>query len=65
MISFFMENLSTIIISILLLAAVLLVIRKMRNDKKAGKSLCGCSCSGCDSVCMCHTEKSTKKTIKK
>ena len=62
MIHFVMENLSTIIISILLLGVVLLIIRKLRNDKKGGKSSCGCGCGcgGCASAGMCHPEKQKK-----
>ena len=55
-----MENLSTIIIGILLLAVVVLIVKKMRNDKKSGKSSCGCGCGGCASAGICHPENHKK-----
>ncbi len=63
MIHFLMENLSTILISIVLLVVVVLVIRKMRNDKKAGKSSCSCGCGDCASADICHSEKMQKKDM--
>ncbi len=60
MLHFIMENLSTIIIGILLLAVVVLIVKKMRNDKKNGKSSCGCGCGGCASAGICHPENHKK-----
>lgn len=37
-----MNNLSTIIVCIVLIAVVVLIINKMIKDKKKGKSSCGC-----------------------
>ena len=42
-----MNNLSTIIVCIALVAVVVLIINKMIKDKKKGKSSCGCGCSNC------------------
>ena len=39
-----MNNLSTIIVCIVLIAVVVLIINKMIKDKKKGKSSCGCGC---------------------
>ncbi|MBO4928530.1 MAG: FeoB-associated Cys-rich membrane protein [Clostridiales bacterium] len=53
------ENLGTIIISILLAAAVVLVIVKMIRDKKNGKTGCGCGCSSCAMRDSCHRKGDT------
>ncbi|QNU67058.1 FeoB-associated Cys-rich membrane protein [Ruminiclostridium herbifermentans] len=56
MLAFLKENLATIIISAVILTAVVLIIIKMRKDKKAGKSCSGCGsgCGSCPSSSMCH-----------
>lgn len=43
------QNLSTIIVSVLLLTMMGGIVYKMIRDKKSGKSSCG-GCSGCDSA---------------
>ena len=40
-------NLSTILISIALLAIVVLIIRSLVRQKKQGKSSCGAGCAHC------------------
>lgn len=57
MLAFISENIGTIIISAVLLAAVVCIIVKMRRDKKEGKSSCGCNCTNCPSAGMCHSDK--------
>ena len=47
-------NLSTIIISLLLVAICMAIVIKIRRDKKKGKSSCGGGCSGCAMSGMCH-----------
>lgn len=42
------------ILGIMIAAAVAAVIIKKVKDKKAGKSGCGCGCSGCPSKGQCH-----------
>ncbi len=55
MLQFITENIATIIISVLLLAVVFFIVRKLVRDKKNGKSAgCGCSCSGCSGSSECH-----------
>ena len=46
--TFLMENLSTVIIGLILAGVVYLVVRKMKG--------CGCSggCAGCSGASMCH-----------
>lgn len=42
------------IIGILIAAALAAVVIKKIKDKKAGKSGCGCGCSGCSMNGKCH-----------
>ena len=53
--TFLMENLSTVIIGLILAGVVYLVVRKMIRDRREGKG-CGCSggCAGCSGASMCH-----------
>ncbi|XCP84783.1 FeoB-associated Cys-rich membrane protein [Roseburia hominis] len=47
----------TLVVGVLVLAAVALAIRSMHNDKKQGKG-CGGDCSHCGGAChYIHTEK--------
>lgn len=57
MFSWIFENLGTIIVGAILLAAVIAVMMKMRKDKKAGKGTCSCggSCDHCASRGRCHS----------
>lgn len=61
MAEFLSENLATIIVSLILTAALILVVRKLYKDKKAGKSSCGCNCSGCPNSSVCHSKNRNKK----
>lgn len=58
---FLSQNLATIIVSLILAAAIVLVVRKLYKDRKAGKSSCGCNCSGCPGSSMCHSKKQNKQ----
>ena len=49
------ENLSTIIVSVILLFAVLLAINSIRKDKANGKSSCGGNCGSCGTGCHSRT----------
>lgn len=51
MLTWFMENMATIIISTVLLLAVAAVIVSMVRGKKKGKSSCGCSSCPVGSCC--------------
>ena len=48
------ENLSTILVSAVLLAAVVAVILHLIRQRKQGKSSCGCGCSACALRGSCH-----------
>ena len=49
-----MNNLSTIIVCIELVAVFVLIINKMIKVKKKGKCSCGCGCSNCAMAGKCH-----------
>ncbi|HPU45080.1 MAG: FeoB-associated Cys-rich membrane protein [Clostridiaceae bacterium] len=49
------DNIATIVISALLMAAVISIIAGMAKKKAKGESVsCGCGCSGCPSASLCH-----------
>ncbi len=60
MLEFLMSNLATIIVSILLLAIVGLIVRKLVRDRKKGKNTCGCGCKDCPSASLCHPPSANK-----
>jgi len=47
MFEWFISNMGTIIVSLILAVAVFLVLLKLIRDKKSGKNYCGNSCAGC------------------
>ncbi len=47
MLEFISENLSTIIIGVLVLIVLFFAARKLIKDKKSGKGTCGGNCSKC------------------
>lgn len=54
MAEFFINNGSTIVIGVILLAIVTAVIRKMLKDRREGKTCGSCSgCSGCAGTSRC------------
>lgn len=56
MFGFLMENSSTILVSAVVAAILILILLKIIKDKKKGVSSCGCSCKDCPSSGMCHTK---------
>ncbi|NLK68217.1 MAG: FeoB-associated Cys-rich membrane protein [Clostridiaceae bacterium] len=55
MFNYIIDNLATIIISVILLTVVALIVLNMIKKKKSGKSIsCGCACDGCPSASLCH-----------
>ncbi len=54
---FITQNIGTIIVLAVLLAVLFLIVRKMKKDKKEGKTSCGCGCEGCALKDKCHTNK--------
>ena len=57
MLSTITDNIGTIIVGAVLAIIVILIIRKLYKDKKAGKSSCGCGCENCPSKGACHKQK--------
>jgi hypothetical protein len=50
---------ATIVISILLFAAVVAILMKINKNRREGKSSCGCggSCGSCAGSPLCHPPK--------
>ena len=57
MITWISENISTIIIALVLAAAVAGIIIHMVRGKRKGGSSCGCGCGGCSMSGVCHSHK--------
>lgn len=46
----------TILVCAILIAIVTAILLKLRKDRKAGKSSCGCNCKTCGGAChACKT----------
>lgn len=69
MLTWIMENMATIIISLGLIAVVAAVIAGMIRSKKKGKTTCGCGCSSCPAGSCCSLNSgghpAKKKTLQK
>ena len=57
MLAWLSANLSTVIISAVLLAIVIAISVYLINRKKSGKSACGCGCENCALRDGCRGEK--------
>lgn len=57
MLNWITDNLSTIIVSLVLILIVAAIICKLVRDKKKGKSSCGCNCAHCAMAGSCHKPK--------
>ena len=55
-----MENISTVIIAIVLAVILGLVIFFMIRNKRKGKSFCSCGCRGCAAKEICCKTKDNK-----
>lgn len=51
------ENIATIIIALVLAIIVAAIVIYLVNNKKQGKSSCGCKCGGCPMSGSCHKHK--------
>lgn len=51
MLEFLAQNYGSILVGAILLVIVVLIIRKLVKDKRAGKSSCGGNCSACGHNC--------------
>jgi len=54
---FIKDNLGTIIVLLAVIAVIALIVYNMYKDKKAGKTACGCKCSGCANAGICHASR--------
>ncbi|MBS7224785.1 MAG: FeoB-associated Cys-rich membrane protein [Clostridiaceae bacterium] len=51
-------NIPTILISLIILAACIAILRREVRNRKSGKGSCSCGgCTGCPSSGMCHPKK--------
>lgn len=57
MLTWFSQNIATIILCAVLIAVVAAIIIHMIKNKKKGKSACGCGCADCPMRSACHTQK--------
>ena len=60
MLVFLKANIATIIVLLVVVAAVALAVYSIIKNKKAGKSSCGCNCSGCPNAASCHFSQERK-----
>ena len=60
MFAFLAENAGTIAVLAILIAVLTAIAVKFIRDKKNGKGLCSCGCSGCASRDICHAQKTEK-----
>ena len=62
MLTWLSNNLINILIIAVIALVVGLVIRGMIQDKKAGKSCCGCNCASCGACSRCASEHKIQNT---
>ena len=55
------NNLSTILVSLVLLGLLSGIVWSMVRKKKRGESSCGCGCSNCAMNGTCHAAKINKE----
>lgn len=48
------DNLGTILITLVLIAVVAAIIRSLHKNHCAGKTSCGCNCAHCAMAGQCH-----------
>lgn len=58
--SWFFNNLGSILTIIVLAVITTLILRYLIKQKKEGKSSCGCGCSQCALNGTCHNNKKNK-----
>ena len=56
MLLWFLDNLATIIICVVLIVIVTAIIISMIRNNKKGKTSCGCGCSNCPMSSSCHSK---------
>lgn len=58
MFEWFVANIGTIIVAVIVCAILVSIAVKMIIDRKKGKTSCGCGCSDCPMNGKCHTKDS-------
>ena len=61
MLTWLSANLGTILVSLVVIAIVYGIIRKMWSDKKQGRSSCSHGCSNCAMHGQCHAHAQQTK----
>lgn len=56
MFEWFVANIGTIIVAVIVCAILVSIAVKMIIDRKKGKTSCGCGCSDCPMNGKCHTK---------
>lgn len=57
MLAWLSANISTILISLVLILIVAAIVYKLVKDKKKGKHSCGCDCAHCAMAGSCHSKR--------
>ena len=57
MLDFIVDNLGTILITVVLVTILAAIVVKLVRDKRKGKSSCGGSCAHCALGGSCHGDK--------
>ena len=65
MLQWLSSNLSTIVISLLLLAVVFLIVRYLIRQHKQGKHSCGGNCGACGGCAHCDGKTLKRKTAER
>ena len=61
MLTWISQNIGTLIVILVLAAAVTAVVVKIVKDKRQGKSSCGHNCAHCAMAGMCHEVQKKKR----
>ncbi len=54
MLSWIVNNLATILITLVLVAVVAVIVIELWRNHRKGKSTCGCNCAHCAMAGSCH-----------
>ena len=54
MIAWLSQNAGTLAVAVIVLAVIGIAVWRVIANKRAGKSSCGCGCSGCAMKDQCH-----------
>ena len=57
MLNFISENLATLLILAVVAVLIIVAVRKIIKDKKAGKGACSMQCDGCPNATACKSYK--------